>query len=195
MNLPPFHWFDGVAVVCFVAGAWRGWRNGFAWELPRVVMWFLVAGLGILVTNPAADFADRLGVTAASARLLAFGLLTLVIVWTFTALLRGAGEKLQQTGGAGKLEYRAGLVLGLLHHGLILLVLLGALATVPLRDSRFAEVREQILNRSFTGKSTRSYWRQLAPEYELPPSAPGSPPPQVVQSPPTASRGTQPWPA
>ncbi|MCP5519521.1 MAG: CvpA family protein [Verrucomicrobiales bacterium] len=180
MNIPDFSWFDGVAILFFVSGAWRGWRNGFAWELPRLVKWFLVAGLGILVTNPAAEFASRLGLAFTYARILMFGLLTTLIVWTFIALLRGAGEKLHQTGSAGQLEHGAGLTLGILRYGLILLVLVGVLAMAPVQQGRFAIARENILNGSFTGGFTRPYWRQLAPEYDLPPLRPGSPPPLVV---------------
>jgi hypothetical protein len=163
-------WFDWVAVILPVFGAWRGGRRGLSEELPLLVQWSSILGLGALGAPMLGQGLARVtGMTPALAVALSYLGLAGALKLVFLALtqLLSARQQLLHFGSwehflgglAGTFRYAAMVVFGLaLACGLDTSNLRQELAR-PNRGETFealcAEVlvtlQEDIVDRSFIG--------------------------------------------
>ncbi len=158
---------DLVACTAILLGAWRGWHNGSAWELRRVLFWLLVVAFASLLAMGAQFFAGLLGIEGAWPTILAYTSVLLFLVLTFSHRTWGM-ERLAETRRGNPGEHWVGAGLGVARYTMIITVLFAYLAMLPPRSNLTAQMRDAVLVESTAGDLTHNYWTRLFEPPRLP---------------------------
>jgi uncharacterized membrane protein required for colicin V production len=146
----PINAFDILLVGVLVAGVFRGRKQGMSEEFLSLVKWLMIVAVGAFAYRPVGQFlaeSSRL-FSLLTCYLIAYVVLTLLLVSGFALLKRSIGGKLLGSDIFGSAEYYLGMGSGLIRFGCILITGL-ALLNARAYDANEIQEMEKFQDREF----------------------------------------------
>ena len=137
----PINAFDILFVGVLIAGIFRGRKQGMSEEFLSLLKWLMIVAVGAFAYRPVGQFlaeTSRL-FSLLTCYLIAYVVLTLLLVSGFALLKRSIGGKLLGSDIFGSAEYYLGMASGLVRFGCILIT---GLALLNARAYDTNEIRE-----------------------------------------------------